>query len=245
MGWEVLYAPGSTPSLDAVCGAIVGKDGGGSRNPAFACERLSNPASGVPTLECMVGGLAFDVAPNDTWDAADNPQIEYTFDVDLDSLPVRHGLSIVPGPNIASAAHALPVVRAGAALVRSICEIGEPLTVIWRPIGSAMAARYFEDVADSWLHGGPFPALGLTALRAAPDGGLHSHGLALFTGQELRLTPPIAETGSNAYALGARLIDRLVEGDPVRRPFALSAQDGRTINLAPSPNHRFVIAEWG
>lgn len=245
MGWEVLYAPGSAPSLDAVCAAFAGGDGRGDREMEFACERLVNPASGMPTLECMGRGLAFDIASSNAWDDADNPEVEHTFDVDTNSLAVRSGLSIMPGPNIASAAHALPVVRAGAALVRSVCGIGEPSAVIWRPIGSAMGVRYFRDIAGSWLHGGPFPALGLTALRAAPDGGLHSQGLALFTGQELRLVPAIAETGAEAYALGTRLIDRLVEGEPVRSPFALSGPDGRTIHLAPSPNHRFVIADWG
>lgn len=245
LGWEVLYPSGSVPTLHRVCDALAGTDGDDSSELTFGCERLVNPASGMPTLECIVSGLAFDIATHDTWDDANDLMVEHTFDVDADLLPVRAGLSIVPGPNIASAAHALPVVRAGAALVRSVCDIGEPLAVIWRPIGSAMSVAYFCGAADIWLDGGPFPALGLTTLREAPDGGLHSQGLAIFTGQELRLSPAIAETGAQAYALGARLIDRLVEGTPVREAFALPAQDGRTVHLAPSPNYRFVIADWG
>lgn len=244
MAWEVLYPSGSVPRLERLQAAFNAVGDDESRMPALSCQRLVNPASGYPTIECMVGGLGFDIAAIGVWNREEHAAIEHCFDVEPDTFFNRAGLTIVPGPDIANMAHAMPVVRAGAMLVRRIIDFKSPLAIVWRPIGSAMEPGYFRRVVDAWLAGGPFPSLGMVGLRSAPDGGLHSHGLALFTGQELRLDPAIAEAGSEGWALAARLIDRLVESDAVQSPLELSGEGGRTIRLAPSANGRFVVVEW-
>lgn len=245
MGWEVVYPSGSVPRLEHLQTAFNAVGGDPERTPALACQRLVNPASGYPTIECMVGGLGFDIATLGVWNREEHVPIEHSFDVEPDTLFNRAGLTIVPGPDIANMAHAMPVVRAGAMLVRRVIDFKMPLAIVWRAIGSAMEAGYFKRVVDTWLAGGPFPALGMIGFRSAPDGGLHSHGLAHFTGQELRLDPEIGEAGAEGWALAARLIDRLIESDPVESPLELPGEAGRTIRLTPSANGRFVVVDWG
>lgn len=255
----MLYPSGYVPKLEHLRDALVGRGSGtgegkgGGPGPGkgeseldlpIGCERIVNSASGYPAFEYTIAGLGFELAAIGPWNREECPPIQHTFGIAVETIGARSGVSIVPGPNIATIAHSLEVVRAGAALARHIVASGDPLAVVWRPIGSAMEAAYFTRLAEDWLAGGPFPALGLTSLRDAPDGGLHSHGLALFAGQELRLVPAIAESGVEALALGARLIDRLVGSAPIASAVELQSEDGRMLRLTPSSNGRFVVADW-
>lgn len=243
----MLHPSGYVPKLDDLRAALVDRDrgsGAGELDLPIGCQRPSNPASGYPALEVTIAGMSFDLAAIGPWNREECPPIQHTFGIAVETIGTRSGLSIVPGPNIAPIAHSLAAVRAGAALVRHIVSHDQPLAVVWRPIGSAMEAGYFVRLVEDWLSGGPFPALGLTSLRHAPDGGLHSHGLALFTGQELRLVPAIAESGVEALALGSRLLDRLVGSAPIESAVELRNEDGRKVRLTPSSNGRFVVADW-
>ncbi len=243
----MLYPSGYVPKLEDMHAALVDRDtrGGDSElDLPIGCERLANSVSGYPALEFTIAGLGFDLAAIGPWNREECPPIQHTFGIAVETIGARSGVSIVPGPNITPIAHSLAVIRAGAALVRHIVASGDPLAVVWRPIGSAMEAGYFVRLVEDWLAGGRFPALGLTSLRDAPDGGLHSHGLTLFTGQELRLVPAIADSGVEALALGARLLDRLIGSAPIVSLVELQNEDGRMLRLTPSSNGRFVVAEW-
>jgi hypothetical protein len=85
-----------------------------------------------------------------------------------------------------------------------------------------------------------FPALGLTALAEVGDGGLHSEGLAFFTGQELRIEPELAGDKAAAARLAVRLINELVERGRIDQPERIAGPQGEPLKLAPSENGRFV-----
>lgn len=245
MGWEIAYPAGCTPSLDEIWQALRDdREETGDGGAAFACKQSPGPASGYPTLECTVAGLVFHIVAIGEWNRDKCPPIAHAFGLDPTVMAWRNGISVGPGPDIAAVTEGLPLVRAGAAIVRRVLEIGDPVAVVWRPIGSMMEKGYFTDMADEWLQGGAFPALGLASFRDAPDGGLHSHGLTYFTGQELRLVPAIAEQGDRAVALGAGLVEKLVEHGALKAPIEVRNFDGRKMRLAPSANGRFVVADW-
>ena len=95
-------------------------------------------------------------------------------------------MTLIPGGHIASGASMAPVVRTIVALAVNLGLSLPVAAVCWRPVGSWMQPAYFARVVVNWLSGGPFPALGLTAIAPLADGGVESVGLAYFSGQEIR-----------------------------------------------------------
>ena len=90
------------------------------------------------------------------------------------------------------------------------------------------------------IEGGVFPGLGLAALVPTPDGGMHSQGLALFTGQELRLEPDLASDRATGAKIGLRLMHWLVEHGRLEAPERIPGPDGEPLRMEPSSNGRFV-----
>jgi hypothetical protein len=96
-----------------------------------------------------------------------------------------------------------------------------------------------------WIEGGVFPGLGLTALAVNPDGGMHSEGLTLFTGQELRVEPELTGDKAAGAKMALRLLDYLVEAGRIAAPRLIDGPDGEPLRLEPSANGRFVRAWRG
>jgi hypothetical protein len=134
----------------------------------------------------------------------------------------------------------MPVVRTLAWLGAILAPIAGTEAVAWHSARCWCAPGYFRDGVLRWIEGGAFPSLGLTALAVAPDGGMQSEGLALFTGQELRIEPELAEDKAAAAKTAVRLIDLLVAEGTLAAPQRIAGADGSRLRLEPSANGRFV-----
>ena len=82
-------------------------------------------------------------------------------------------------------------------------------------------------------------------LSASADGGLQSEGLALFTGQELRIEPELITDPAGGEALGAGLLNYLVECGRIDRARRAVGANRLPLRLEPSANGRFVRAWRG
>jgi hypothetical protein len=111
------------------------------------------------------------------------------------------------------------------------------------PSRSAIGRRYFESVVSAWIDGGPFPALGLTAFVAAPDGALGSIGLDFWIGQELLIEPALCADKVAATRLGVRLVNQLVLTGGLSGDERIIAPDGTRLVLRPSGD-RSTINVW-
>jgi hypothetical protein len=69
---------------------------------------------------------------------------------------------------------------------------------------------------------------------------MHSEGLAVFMGQELRLEPELTSDKAAGAKIGVRLIDVLVEEGRVEGPQQITGPDGQPLRLEPSANGHFV-----
>jgi hypothetical protein len=69
---------------------------------------------------------------------------------------------------------------------------------------------------------------------------MHSEGLALFTGQELRLEPELVRDPAAAAKLAVRLIDHLVERGRIAKQEVTAGPDEGSLRLEPSANGQFV-----
>ena len=149
-------------------------------------------------------------------------------------------LTIRPGPHLAGGHTLPPVVRSLAWLGAILGGIEGVEAIAWHPARCWSGPGYFREGVLRWIEGGVFPSLGLTALALNPDGGMHSEGLALFTGQEVRIEPELTGDRTAGAKIGVRLIDYLVEAGPIEQPRRIAGPDGTPLRLEPSANGRFV-----
>jgi hypothetical protein len=193
-------------------------------------------------IELLRDGLTFDLSGLEPDSPSAIPPLRHQFDCP-DGLDPEHceAIVLVPGPHLVSGASNMPVIRTQAALAADLAA-GLPgaLAIAWGPSASLIGPAFFASSIAAWLGGGAFPTIGLTAFASAPDGGLHSEGLAYFTGQELRLEPELAEDRVSAAQLAVRLVDRLIAQPPVTAEDRVIGPDGGSLALAPSANGRFV-----
>ena len=141
-------------------------------------------------------------------------------------------VTLVPGTSVAGAQQSLPVVRILAGLVIALGALPGLRAVAWLPARLAMPPAWFAEAVAAWLHGGPFPALALTALDRT-HAGFASRGLAYFTGQEFVWTGH-GGTLCEADARGAvRLTDWLVAHGRIDTPCDVELTGFGTVRVAP------------
>jgi hypothetical protein len=214
----LLFAPGQRPSADDLR-ALAERDG------AFMLSHV--PANEPGWVEALVTGLTFEVhglAPGEP-----EPAHAVAHRYGLPSgwwEPRLEAVTLRPGPHLAAGRAMLPVVRGCVALGVALAALPGVEAAVWLPARVAMGSGYFRGVADAWLGGGAFPALGLTALGDAPDGGLNSHGLGFFVNRELHVAPSPGASAAQLAKVAMRAVHALVEGHPEPLPAALNGPHG-------------------
>ncbi|HYD25521.1 MAG TPA: hypothetical protein VEB68_12055 [Croceibacterium sp.] len=237
---SLLFAPGERPRADAI--VALARDQAGfavSFDPATRDDPASAGQGGW--LELLANGLTFDLAGLGPGQPAPLPPRAHRYGLPADFDPgLYEAITVRPGPHLASGATMLPVVRSLAWLAARLASLPGVKAVVWHPARCLSSPEQFADAVLRWVEGGVFPAFSLAALAPMPDGGLHSEGLALFTGQELRLEPEVAPDRAAAGKIGLRLLHWLVEHGALTEPERLSDPDGAPLRLEPSANQRFV-----
>ena len=190
-------------------------------------------------LELLVTGLTFDLAGVAPGPSAGSPPRGRGV-AHEDWVYASEAVTIHPGPHLASGAGMVPVVRMLASLAATLSDLEGVAAVVWHPARCWSAPEVFRDSVTRWVEGGVFPGLTLATLSLSPDRGLHSEGLALFTGQELRLEPEIVQEPAEAVKLAVRLLDFLVERGRVDAPETLTGPGRQPLRIEPSENGRFV-----
>lgn len=149
----------------------------------------------------------------------------------------------MPGPHLLGNNVMMPVMRCLALLAAKLSGLPGVRAVAWHPARTWNSPAHFYGGVERWIEGGVFPGLGLTALAQCENGGIRSEGLALFTGQELYLTPPLAQDRAEGAKLALRLIHWLVENGRLERSEIMTAPDGSPLRLEPLENQS-IIEVW-
>ncbi len=247
---SLLFAAGERPSQQGIVDLLappvlappapssVGDAGDAGARPLVSVSL--RPEGTVSWLELSAQGLAFDLIGLGPA-SVPLPPAEHFFGLpsDLGDF-VFEAVALAPGPHLAGGEAMLPVVRTLLAIALHLAA-GLPVkAVCWHPAGCWMEPRYFVRVAEAWLAGGAFPALGLTAVRRLPDGGAQSAGLAFFTGQELVVEAMPGEPSAETVRLVTRAIDHFVRHGPLLAPATLEGPVGEVLSAAPEEEGRLV-----
>lgn len=193
-------------------------------------------------IELLASGLTFELRGLAPGTATPLPQVDHVYGLpaDIEKFGLE-AVTLAPGPHIAAGGGLMPVVRIHLALAASLALELPIVALCWNPARSWMDPKYFGRVVVNWLSGGGFPALGLTGLRRADDGGLESSGLAYFIGQEVRVPPRPDEPQSETMHLAGRMIDHLVRHGPLEDAARFSGPTGESLLAEPSADGRHVL----
>ena len=228
---SLLFAPGRRPDAAAVAALAAGG--------AFAVSHRP-PDAGVGTgpcwLELLTTGLTFDLSGLAPGAPAEPFAFAHRYGVATETdTESAETITLALGPHLAGAEGLLPVVRAAAGLAMALAALPGTMAVGWRPARALSGTAHITSSVGTWLAGGAFPALGLTALHRSPDGAMTSEGLALLTGQELWLEPAAGYQPADDARLAVRLIDRLIAIGPIRASITVEPIAGYKIMLEPDP----------
>jgi hypothetical protein len=224
----LLFAPCHRPDVQAV--RVLSRVNG-----QFAVTLDGEDSDGPRVwLELLANGLAFDMsglAPGKPFGQLTDGHF-LGLGKDFDPAACE-AVMLRPGPHLTSGGMMVPVLRCLAWVAAQLSALPQLRAICWQPASTICAPDYFHDGTMRWIEGGAFPGLGLTALVPQPDGSILSEGLALFTGQELRLELGAGEDPSDGAKLALRLLHWLVENGRIDSVQSLAGPSGETLLLEP------------
>jgi len=235
-GLSLLFAAGERPSEAIVESILAASD-----DAAVAATISHRPREPEGWLELLANGLTFELhGLGATASAPVTPPLHrFGLGTDFPAEPLE-ALALVPGPHIAGGRAMLPVVRAITGLASNLALLLDVRAVCWEPARIWMEPRYFTRLIVNWLAGGPFPALGLTAVMPGDDGTMTSLGLDYFCGQEVEVAPGHGELPAETAKLAVRVIDNLVRRGRIDRRTELDSPNGEVIIAEPSGDGKRV-----
>lgn len=240
---SLLFAKGGRPTAHALHAlASAGGEFAVSFDPGAGGE---SPPQGPQWVELLTNGLAFDLTGLAPGPPADRPPHSRSISVDDEAVHGTQAVTLRPGPHLAGGVGMTPVVRSLASLAASLCSLPGVRAVAWHAARSWSAPETYRQGIRRWIEGGVFPGLTLASLSLSADGGMHSEGLALFSGQELRLEPDLTVDRAEAAKLAVRLLDLMIERGRLDSPERLAGPDGAPLRLEPSGNGLFVRVQRG
>lgn len=236
-GISLLFAVGARPTVGDVERLLAGPEGIGK-----VAQISHRPPEDQGWIELLASGLTFDLRGLAPGNGATVPPHSHLYGLSQDIGKFEfEAISLVPGVHIAAGGALLPVVRVLMRLAAVLTTELPVRAVCWNPAQAWMEPKYFSRIMAHWLSGGPFPSLGLTALRRRDDGAVESSGLAYFTGQELCVAEHDEAAGSETMKLAARVIDKLVAHGRLEKSETFAGLEGERLIAEPSPDGRYVV----
>ncbi len=195
-------------------------------------EGIAGPVAGW--AELLVNGLTFDclgLAPSTPIDPVKPRNVLI---LTPDELEQSEAIALMPGPHLAAAGNAMPVLRAMAKLASDLGRaLGNVSAFAWGPAHFIVGPDIFHRLVKTWCEGGPFPGLFFVGVVDTDQGEIRSEGLAFLTGQEIALVPSLGLARFEGAQMIARLVDELVGCEPIDQPVEIQGENGDPLLLEP------------
>lgn len=241
-GLAVTFAAGHRPGVAEI--AHLAAEGGQSHPSRIGFAITHQPEKVEGWLELLAGGLTFDLSGLAPAKALDSPLPGRHFGLPSDFVSnTDEAIRLVPGPHLAGGGALLPVVRMMVAIGSNLAGLAGVRAVSWLPAATWIEPILFSRMADQWLAGGAFPALGLTALNRRADGIVETHGLAFFIGRECRFSADLTASPEATAKLAVRVIHMLVEGPALVQATVITGPDGEEFIARPGTHDGWIHIE--
>ena len=211
---SLLFAEGNRPDIAAICDHVAAIE---DIEVSLEVAQLQGAAPTAVWVELLSSGLTFDLTGLDPGLKIPLPPCRSASAPPRSDLDIVDAITIVPGPHLSGGRGMAPVLRTLAYVAASLSELANVEAVAWHAAQCWCEPAAFRKGVFNWMQGGVFPGLMLTSLSIALDKGMHSTGLALFTGQELRIEPELAADPTAATKLALRLFDYLADRGRIAR----------------------------
>lgn len=195
------------------------------------------------TIELQRAGLTFDLAGLAPGPAVPIPDLGGTGIDDTAAQHETRALSLRVGPHIAAGRRTLVVLREWFALAQDLGQRFGAEGVCWVPGANAIGMDNLARHLAAWDARGEVPVSLLATFRRTIDGALQSRGLHTFTGQELRVEPPLQQGEDDALA--RLLFTHLFYAGKQTQSGQLTAPDGHPLRIEPSADGRYVRVSPG
>ncbi len=233
----ILVPKAARPDAERVRALCAGAEFLDALGPELPDDTRLPTRSVAGAIALQRSGLTFDLAGLAPGPAVPVPDMGAALPEGL--LPAQTtALSLRPGPHTAAGRRTLAVLREWFALARGLGEAFGAEALCWAPGGVVVPLASAERHIAAWEAAGRVPVALLASFHPTLDGALQSHGLAYFTGQELRIEPPLVDGGEQALA--RVLFTHLFYVGEQATTGQLAAPGGHTLRLDPSDDGRFV-----
>jgi hypothetical protein len=235
-GLSLLFKAGERPSAADIAGALESID---ASAPGTSISHRPDEAEGW--LELLISGLTFELWGLAPAEGTPVTRARHRFGVDTRLAEEQvEAVTLVAGPHIYGGRAMQPVVRSMTGLAASLSLALPVVAVCWEPAGVWMDPRYFTRTVIGWLGGGPFPALGLTAVESDAGGIVRSSGLEFFCGQEIEVVPQEGEAPTDTVKLALRVIDNIIRRGPIDQRTVLETASEKALIAEPSADLKLV-----
>lgn len=238
----MLFPRGARPSQEAVARALADSDPPTHKTASFTLDAHET----LHGVELLHNAMTFHCLGLSEGASHPVPPIHQFLGCGYAEASSSHeAIALRPGPHLAGGEAIRPIMQGWATIAAALATaLPDCTALVWRPAALAIGRDPFQSAINEWHAGGPIPAQIFIAFSPSVNGAIRSVGLAHFTGQELRLEPPAnAVSDSDADTRLARLIaTHLLHHGKLNATEAMTAPDGTTLRLEPSPNGRFIRA---
>lgn len=234
-GLSLIFRPGQRPAAADVL-HLLNSDS--DRTPAVAVSY--QPAPGQGWLELLAGGLTFDLTGLDPALPAPMPAVAHWYGLPAGFAAPVEAITLLPGEQLLGDETLLPVVRIMVGIAARLAGLAHVMAVVWHPARSVLSPQGFVVAVDSWLNGGAFPALGLTALVGDEQNGVRSEGLSFFIGRELLVEGSAGMTTAQNAKMAVRIINKLIGIDAIHHALEFMGPNGEQLCVAPSADGGFL-----
>ncbi|MXP25081.1 hypothetical protein GRI39_03345 [Altererythrobacter indicus] len=131
-------------------------------------------------------------------------------------------------------------VRALTHVAAELSELPDARAVQWNRSKNLCQTERFRNAIRKWPKRDALPSEGLISICRMPDGGLQTDGLHLFSGQEVRLEPEVAEAVTESHQIALSIAQRFAREGALAAPMRIKNPFGGHLRIEPSENKRFI-----
>jgi hypothetical protein len=196
---------------------------------------LSQSGSGSGyTMEVVYCGVTFQLTISSS--LPDMSGLKRIF-CNLDPSSVVSVIAIGLGDHVAGGERVPAIIQALLGVAQKLGSLLGATGAIWHPANIMSGFSYFSEVVGGYLGGGAFPVLALVNFQDTGDGTIMSSGLALLSGQELRVYRGDMEQREIMRRV-VRVVHDIATNGPVHGAAKLAGiEPGEIVELEPLPEN--------